>query len=98
MSSDTPEILSTDAEREILVSRLEDAVERAWRNHLVPGISGEPGGFALSSTAVTAVLRGLRVMSARQVAVLLAAEANRHEEHVVREPPRYTAQEIGGHS
>jgi hypothetical protein len=92
MSEDgSPEILATGTEREILTGRLEYAIERAWRQQLVPGA----GEFALSSTAVTAVLRALRLMSARQFAVLLAAEADRKARCVIREPPRYTAGEIG---
>lgn len=99
MSSDTPEILSTDTERGILTGRLEDAVERTWRigvrSDLLPA---KEQAFALSCVAVTAVLRALRVLSARQLAVLLAAEADRGRETVIHEPPRYTAQEIEDHS
>lgn len=94
MSDGTPEILGTDAEREVLISRLENAVEGAWRSRLRPG--GEP--FDLATTAVTAVLRSLRVLSARQLAVFLAGEANRHQEVTIHEPPRYTAGETGGAS
>ena len=85
-----PEILDADTEREILISRLADRVEHAWRAQLRPG--AEP--FDLSATAVTAMVGALRVLSTRQLAVLLAGEANRHEEHVIHEPPQYTAGEI----
>ena len=87
-------MLDTGTEREILVSRLEYAVEHVWRELLTSGPGGEPGEFALSSTAVPAVLRAMRVMSARQLAVLLADEADRKAATVIEEPPRYTAEEI----
>jgi hypothetical protein len=49
---------------------------------------------AIAAMAVTVVLHRLRVMSARQVAVLLSTTANRHESWHLFEPPRYTAEEI----
>jgi hypothetical protein len=49
----------------------------------------------ITSMVLTGLLHKLRVMSARQLAVLLAAEANRGVGYVIHEPPHYTADEIG---
>ena len=94
---DRPEILGMSAEREILISQLGLAIERAWRRRVRPDlVPGEEQAFALSSTAVTAVLMTLPLLSARQLAILLADadEADRKNPRVICEPPHYSADEI----
>lgn len=91
-----PEIVSTEAEQEILFARLCDAMAGALRRAVRPGVTVGGDADEIAAAAVTEVLRSLRVMSARQVAVLLAQEANRGSVYVIHEPPRYTADEAGG--
>ena len=79
---DSRAVIGIDDEREILYDQLCDAVESAFAHH--------KDGKGYPEAAVTAILRRLRVMSARQVAVLLAQEANRHERWVIHEPPDYS--------
>ncbi len=95
MDSERPEILPVDTEREILLGRLIDA--------MAPGRLGLSEDLAeamaeewdvVAGAVIHEALRRLRVMSARQLAVLLAAEADRHRRYVVEEPPRYTDGEI----
>jgi len=83
------EIIGTEAERDILYEQACDRVERLLLSALAPEVTVGEGAPLIASMAVTAVLRRLRVMSARQMAVLLGEEANRHERHVIHEPPRY---------
>jgi hypothetical protein len=92
----SPEILALEDEREILFSRLISSISGPLRHALEPGLTVADGAEAITAMAVTAVVHRLRVLSARQLAVLLAAEANRHEHQVIREPPHYTAEEIAG--
>ncbi len=88
-----PEILPMETEREILFQRLIDAMS-AGKHALRPDLTVAEGWEAIAAMAVTGVLRRLRVMSARQLAVLLAQEANGGEAWVIEEPPHYTAREI----
>jgi len=88
----SPEILPMETEQEVLYSRLVDALgaeELALRPELTVADAWD---CAVAPMAVTRVLRALRVMSARQVAVLLAQEANRHSHYVIREPPHYSTE------
>jgi hypothetical protein len=87
-----PDILPVDIEREILFSRLIDALSPGKRA-LRPDLTVAEGWDTIAAMAVTGVLRRLRVMSARQLAVLLADEANRGEHWVIREPPHYSEAE-----
>jgi hypothetical protein len=93
MRDGRPVIVPVDIETEILFQRVCEQVEAglgAVRQDLPVGeVAGTVAGLA-----ATVVLRALRVMSARQLAVLLAEPANRHEQHVIREPPPYTGTEI----
>lgn len=91
-----PGIVSTDDEREILFGRLCASTARSLRLGMRPEVDagGDPDGIA--EVAVTGLLRRLRVMSARQLAVLLGTEADRGRACVIEEPPRYTAQELAG--
>lgn len=93
MTDERPEIVPVDTEREILFSRLIDSLSPA---SLRPDLTVAEGWHTIAGMAVTGVLRRLRVMSARQLAVLLGDEANRHEGWVIHEPPRYTDEEIAG--
>lgn len=93
MSDPTPEILPLETEREILFNYLIDAM-RGGKLALRQDLTVAEGWETIAGMAVTGVLRRLRVMSARQLAVLLAAEANGGEGWVIHEPPRYTAAEI----
>ena len=86
-----PEILPVETEREILFGRLVSSLSSTSLN---PDLTVAGGWHIIAGTAVAGVLRQLQVMSARQLAVLLADEANRHEGWVIQEPPRYTAEEI----
>src|ERR1035441_5944119 len=70
------------------------APPQAALHPLNPDLTVAGGWHIIAGTAVVGVLRQLQVMSARQLAVLLADEANRHEGWVIHEPPRYTAEEI----
>lgn len=94
----SPEILSVEAEREILFQHLVAGITGPLRCSLKPGLTVEEGAETITAMAVTGVLHRLRVMSARQMSVLLGMEANRHEHWVIREPPHYTAEEIDGAS
>lgn len=91
----SPGILDTETEQEILYQRLVDYVERGLGNAMRPGLTVSDGAGAIAAMAVTGVLWRLRVMSGRQLAVVLAGEANRGEGWTVQEPPRYTAEETG---
>jgi hypothetical protein len=91
-----PEIVSTDDEREILFGRLCASTARSLRLGLRPEITVGGGPGSIAEAAVTGLLRRLRVMSARQLAVLLGTEADRGRACVIEEPPRYTAQELAG--
>lgn len=93
MSSERPEILPVETEREVLFQRLIDALD-AGKHGLRPDLTVAEGWDTIAAMAVTGVLRHLRVMSARQLAVLLAQEANRGVHYVIHEPPRYTGEEI----
>lgn len=88
-----PVILDVETEREVLFQRLCARVERGLRITLQPGLTVADGSVAMAGTAATEVLAALRVLSARQLAVLLAQEANSGRHHVIHEPPRYTAEE-----
>lgn len=88
-----PEIVSVETEREILHSRLIDAM-RPGQLALRQDLTVAEGWPAIAGMAVTGVLRALRVMSARQLAVLLADEANRGSGYVIHEPPHYSPEEI----
>jgi hypothetical protein len=88
-----PEILDIATEQEILFRRLIDAMAPG-KLALRPDLTVAEGWDAIAAMAVTGVLRRLRVMSARQLAVVLAYEANRGEGWVIREPPHYSAEEI----
>jgi hypothetical protein len=98
MAADTgpdarPEILPIDTEGQILFTRLVDALgpgKLALRQDLTVA----EGWDAIAAMAVTGVIRRLRVMSGRQLAVLLADEANGGEGWLIREPPHYSADEI----
>jgi hypothetical protein len=88
-----PEILDTGTEKELLYSRA--------RNQVLIGLSAvrqditvADAADAIAGMAVTGVLSALRTMSGRQLAVLLAQEANRHAGYVIHEPPRYPPEEI----
>lgn len=81
-------------EHEILFQRLVDYVTRNLRYGVRPELAAGGDLRAIVAMAATGVLHHLRVMSARQAAVLLAREANRHEGWVIREPPQYSADEI----
>ncbi len=95
MSGERPEILSMEDEREILFGCLIDAMS-AGKFGLRPDLTVAEGWETIAAMAVTGVLRRLRVMSARQMAVLLAREANGGEGWTIHEPPRYTDEEIAG--
>lgn len=88
-----PEILDVATEREILFNRLIAAMAGGKRA-LRPDLTVAEGWDAIAAMAVTGVLRRLRVMSGRQLAVLLGQEANGGEGWVIEEPPRYSADEI----
>jgi hypothetical protein len=90
-----PEVLNLETERELLQQRLAGEVAQILPLALKPELTVGENADAIASMAVTGVLRYLRVMSARQVAVLLAQEANVHVGYVIHEPPRYSAEEIG---
>jgi hypothetical protein len=97
MGTDTddarPEILPVDTEREILYGYLIDAM-RAGKLALRPDLTVAEGWHTIADVAARGVLHRLRVMSARQLAVLLATEANGGEGWLVRESPHYSAGEI----
>ena len=88
-----PEILDLDTEREILFGVLIDAMS-AGKLALRPDLTVAEGWETIAAMAVTGVLRRLRVMSARQMAVLLSREANGSEGWTIHEPPRYSEAEI----
>lgn len=88
------QILDPAAEREILRARVHARVVRSLAHALRPDTTVGDGAGAIAAMAATSVLSALRVMSGRQLAVLLAAGADRHASYVIREPPRYTEAEI----
>jgi hypothetical protein len=92
--TERPVIIPVDTEKEILYQQVCERVRGvlgAVRQDLTVGETID----TVAGLATTAVLRALRVMSARQLAVLLAEPANRHERLVIHEPPRYDDTEIG---
>lgn len=88
-----PVILDADTEREILFQRLVSEISRVGRHGLNTEMTVGDGLEAVTAMVVTGALRYLRVMSARQLAVLLGTEADHRSGWVIREPPRYTAEE-----
>ena len=96
MTDDTarPEILSLEDEREILFSRVCDQARIAL-SAVRPDLTVAEAQDVTASLATAGALQALRVMSARQLAVLLAKEADPHVRSEIREPPHYSAEEIG---
>lgn len=47
--------------------------------------------YAIAFAATEGVIRRLRVMSGRQLGVVLEDRPNRHERRVIHEPPQYDA-------
>lgn len=86
-------ILDADTEREILFQRLVSEISRVGRHGLNTEMTVADGLEAVTAMVVTGTLRYLRVMSARQLGVLLGTEADHRSGWVIREPPRYTAEE-----
>jgi hypothetical protein len=82
------EILGLAEEWALLYDQLVDAVDRGFGALRDP--PDEEAAQHMADLAVAGVLRRLRVMSARQLAVVLAAEANRGEVRLVCEPSDYT--------
>ena len=82
-------MIDQDDEQEILHEELIQAVMVTFT--MVPALeSVEPAVLnRAASLAAIGVIRRLRVLSGRQVAVLLADEPNRHEVRVIHEPPKY---------
>lgn len=88
-----PQIIAVEAEQEILYQRACAGVRaglRAVRQELAVAEATD----MIAAMAVTGVLDVLRGLSARQLAVLLAREADHRAARVIHEPPRYTAGEI----
>lgn len=90
------EIVSTDVESEILYERARSVVEYGLRSGLGPRATVKDDAVVIATTALVNLLRWLRTLSARQLAVLLADEANRGLICVIHEPPEYTAAEMAG--
>jgi hypothetical protein len=91
-----PVILDGDTEREVLFQRLVSEISRVGRHGLNLEMTVGDGLEAVTAMVVTGALRYLRVMSARQLGVLLGTPADHRSGWLVREPPRYTAEEIDG--
>jgi hypothetical protein len=87
------EIVDTETETEILFQQVCASVRVGLRG-LRQELTVKEASDAIAAMAVTGVLERMRVMSGRQLAVLLAREANRHAGYVIHEPPRYSADEI----
>lgn len=90
------EIVSTDVEQQILYERACSVIEYGLLSGLAPEATVKDDALPIASSAVANILRWLRTLSARQLAVLLADEANRGLICVIREPPEYTAAEMAG--
>lgn len=88
------EIVEVDTEREIIYQELCDEIAQILSRTLNPDLTIGEDARPIASMAVTGVLRSLRVLSGRRLAVLLADRANRHEGWVIREPARYTPEQI----
>jgi hypothetical protein len=93
-SNGRPPILDTETERELLYHRLVDHVSAILPNALRPELTVGADADAITAMVLTGPLRNLRVLSARQLAVLLAAEANPGVGYEIHEPPRYGEAEI----
>ena len=93
-AGEQPEITDTGTEKEILYQRVCEQVRQTLTYAVQQEITVAEGKSVIAAMAVTAVLARLRVMSGRQVAVLLAQEADRHAGYEIHEPPRYSASEI----
>jgi hypothetical protein len=92
--SSGPEILDRDAEQEVLSEQVITQVERTVRLTLRNDLTVVEGARTIAAMAVTGVLQSLRFMSGRQMAVLLAREADTGTGYLIREPPHYTAEDI----
>ena len=90
------EILDLDDERETLYDLLIDRVSGPARHALNPDLTVRDNMEVITAMVLTGVLHHLRVLSARQLGVLLGAEANRHEGWTIHEPPQYTDAERPG--
>jgi hypothetical protein len=94
VTNERPEILPVGTEQEILFHRA-CARARTSLNALKRDRAMDDDEIdGITEAVARGVLAALRVMSGRQVAILLAQEASRHAEHVIREPPRYSAEEV----
>jgi hypothetical protein len=89
-----PEILSLEDEREILFSRV-CGQARIALSGMRPDLTVAEAQDVTASLATAGALQALRVMSARQLAVLLAKEAGPGVRSEIREPPHYPAEETG---
>lgn len=96
MNDQRPEIADMDQEKQILMDRLIENISGPLRHMLKPGLTVGEDAEVIVGSVIVGALHHLRVMSARQMAVLLAAEANRHEGWTIHEPPHYTKEEIEG--
>lgn len=84
--------LDKDEEVELLHDQLAATVTVGIRHGLrVAEKLSEDEIEAIARMAAVGVIRRLRVMSGRQVGVLLEDRPNRHEGWVIHEPPRYPA-------
>lgn len=82
-------------EREILTNILVDAVEWGFKHVARCAPTDPEESTILAQVAVVGIVRRLRTMSARQLAVFLADEPNTGSGWVIHEPPYYTDEQIG---
>jgi hypothetical protein len=86
--------LDKDDEVEILRDALADAVKVGLRHGLrCTAELPDDELDQIAAFAVVGVIRRLRVMSGRQLGVVMEDRPNRHEGWVIHEPPQYVTEE-----
>jgi hypothetical protein len=76
-------------EYDLLRGLLTESVERGLRQTRRTEFMSDEQVYAVAQITVSSMIRRLRVLSARQLGVILEDRPNRHESWVIHEPPKY---------